>query len=198
MLPDITIIDFETTGLQGGDARAVEVGAIRVHNGEIVAQFQTIIQQTKLCDPKAEETHGITPEMIAAGMPEKTAFAVLNNMSAGSVLVAHNMVFDAWFYNDALQRIGGRTLDAPLLCSLTMSRAVLGGKGHKLVELMERFDLKFTGAHRALNDCMGTYELLKILSPRCDFNDHVNKLGYKRWFGRPKWTPAQCYVFPQN
>jgi DNA polymerase III alpha subunit (gram-positive type) len=198
MLHNLTIIDFETTGFQGDGNRAIEVAAVKLMHGEIVSQFQTVINQPVPVSAKITELTKITQADVDNGMPEKMAFAILNNLSAGTTLVAHNMLFDWWFYNDALQRIGGRELTADMLCSLTMSREVLGGAGHKLEQLMERFDLKFSGAHRALNDVLGTLQILRIIDGKCDVNEYLNKLAYKRWFKKPQFVPANCYVYPQD
>jgi DNA polymerase-3 subunit epsilon len=201
MLHNLTIFDFETSGRPGVDAgemRVFEMAAVKVMNGEIVSQFQTIVHQPIAVPEKITELTGITQAEVDAGMPEKLAFAMLNNLSAGTTLAAHNALFDWWFYEEALQRIGGRSLTADLLCSCTMSREVLGGKGHKLIQLMERLDLKFTGAHRALNDVMGTFQLLKHIDGQCNMADHVNRLGFKKWFGRPAYVPAHCHVYGQS
>lgn len=198
MLNNLCILDFETTGFQGDGNRAIEVAAVKIVAGQIVSQFQTIINQSVPVSAKITELTGITQTDVDNGMPEKMAFAILNNMSAGTTLVAHNMIFDWWFYNDALRRLGGREVTADLLCTLTMSRAVLGGKGHKLTDLMERLDLKFTGAHRALNDVMGTLQILKHIDRKCDLSQHVNKLGYMRRFKAPTCYPSYCEMYGQN
>jgi DNA polymerase III alpha subunit (gram-positive type) len=197
MLDNLTIIDFETTGLpEHGPQRAIEVAAVKVLKGEIVSQFQTIIRQDIPVSEKITELTGITQQDVDKGMSEKTAFAVVNNMSAGTTLVAHNMLFDWQFYDDALQRLGGRRLTADLLCSMTLTRQFLGGKGHKLTQLMDRLGLAHSGAHRALADVHMTLQLLRVLDAQYDIYQYVNQLSYVAYFGKPRAYPLNCRLIP--
>lgn len=199
MLHNITIFDFETSGrpdVDEGPFVVYELAAVKIMHGEIVAQFQTVINQPVPVSAKITELTGITQADVDAGMPEKMAFAILNNLSAGTTLVAHNALFDWWFYEDALQRLGNRSLTADILCSMTLSRMILGGKGHKLVQLMERLGMTATGAHRALADVHMTLQLLRILDAQSDIYQYLNRLSYVTFFGKPRYYPQSCQLIP--
>ena len=45
MLKDYVCIDLETTGLQPKTDRMIEIGAVKVHNGEIIERFETLVNQ---------------------------------------------------------------------------------------------------------------------------------------------------------
>jgi DNA polymerase III subunit epsilon len=58
-LDNITILDFETSGLDPARDRVIEMAAIRCYGGEIVSQFNTFIRFDGVLPPKITERHHI-------------------------------------------------------------------------------------------------------------------------------------------
>lgn len=195
MLNDVTVFDFETSGLNAKEDRVIEMAAIRVINGEIVTEFETLVRlEDRELPPKITELTGIRPEMLAGGMDEMIAFKILRNIMGDSLLVAHNAAFDLQFLHWAMQRIGGKTFRNPFIDTLTISRE-RHVYPHKLSDMCERYGIELQGAHRALNDVRATWELLMALHLEDSVEPYINRLGYLNKFGPPPWSPEHAILF---
>jgi DNA polymerase-3 subunit epsilon/DNA polymerase-3 subunit alpha (Gram-positive type) len=195
MLNDICIFDFETTGISPKTERVIEMAALRIRDGVEIAPFTTLVKQTVLIHPKAQEAHGIDASQLVNAMDEDLAFKILRNIMGDSVLVAHNYIFDSGFLHDAMQRIGGKTFHNSFLDTLTIARDRYVYP-HKLEELCPRLGIELTGAHRAMNDVRGTAALLQRMHEEKPVDEWLNKLGYMKKFGAPKWLPTNAESFP--
>jgi DNA polymerase-3 subunit epsilon len=196
MLNDVTIFDFETTGLNAKEERVIEMAALRVINGEIVTEFETLVRlDDRELPPKITEITGIRPEMLDGAMDEAIAFKILRNIMGDSLLVAHNAAFDLQFLHLAMQRIGGKTFSNSFLDTMTISRE-RHYYPHKLSDMCSRYGITLDGAHRALNDVRATWELLMAMHLEDSVEPFVNRLGYLSKYGPPPWAPAHAELFP--
>ncbi|MEK5417073.1 3'-5' exonuclease [Paenibacillus sp. FSL L8-0708] len=194
MLSNVTVFDFETTGLSPQRDQVIEMAAIRCIDGEVVSEFRTMIQFEGKLTAKITEITGITDSMLVGGMDEETAFRVLNRMIGDSLLVAHNAAFDLSFLHFALQRLAGRTFINPFIDTLTISRD-RHFYPHKLENMCDRYGIELTGAHRALNDVYGCWELLKGMHVERPVDDYLNRLGYLNKYGPPAWSPPHARLY---
>jgi len=198
LLNDITVFDFETSGLNAREDRVIEMAAIRVIDGEVVTEFETLVRlDGRELSPKITELTGIQPEMLAGAMDETIAFKILRNIMGGSLLVAHNAAFDMQFLHHGMMRIGGKTFENPFLDTMTVARDRFTYP-HKLEDLCRRLGIGLTGAHRALNDVYGCWELLKAMHEEDPVDTWVNRLGYLRKYPPPEWVPEHAKVFPTD
>ncbi|MDQ0873764.1 DNA polymerase-3 subunit epsilon [Paenibacillus sp. V4I3] len=191
---NFTIFDFETTGLDPEKDRVIEMAAVRVCDGHIVSEFSTLVKNGPVI-PKITEITGITNEELEHGMPERTAFQILNRYLGDSILVAHNAAFDLAFLHHSLMRNADRTFDNSFYDTLTISRD-RHYYPHKLTDMCDRYGIKLEGAHRALNDVYGCWDLLKKMHEEEPVDKWMNKLGYMSKYGAPKWTPEYAVIFP--
>ena len=58
------VLDTETTGLDYTRERLVEFAAVRLENGKIVDEFQTLINPEQHIRKSSMAIHGITQEMV--------------------------------------------------------------------------------------------------------------------------------------
>ncbi|WFA22731.1 3'-5' exonuclease [Paenibacillus mucilaginosus] len=199
MLNDVTVFDFETSGLDSKNCRVIEMAAIRCINGEIVSQFDTIVRQDFPggLDPKIIDLTGITPYMLSTGMNELLAFKILKNLIGESLLVAHNAAFDLAFLHHSLMRLAGKTYGNSFIdtCTISRDRHVYP---HKLTDMCDRYDIALSGAHRALNDVLATWDLLKALDAEGSVSGYVNRLGYLDKYGPPSWAPEHATLVPMK
>lgn len=198
MLNDICVFDFETTGLDHANDRVIEMAAIRVVNGQIARSFNTLVRFDGVLSPKITEITGITSDMLIGGMEEKDAFITLRRiMGPDTLLVAHNAAFDLQFLHHAMQRIAGKTFANPFIDTLTISRD-RHPFPHRLEPMCVRYGNKLDGAHRAFNDVMGTWELLKALHAEEPADRWLNQLRYLKKYGPEKWYPEHAVVSGTN
>lgn len=195
MLNDICIFDFETTGIDPAKERVVEMAALRIRDGIEIASFTTLVHQTQPIHEKAKAAHGIEESDLVNAMDEELAFKILRNIMADSVLVAHNAIFDLGFLHHTLERLGGKPVTNPFLDTLTIARSRYPYP-HTLTDMCTKLNIELTGAHRALNDVVGTWEILRAMHQQEPVDAFLNKLAYVRKFGPPKWAPDHAETYP--
>ncbi len=202
MIDDITVFDFETSGLDPEKDQVIELAAIRCIKGEIVSSFSTLIQYDKILAPKITELTGIKQSDLVNGMTERHAFAILRNLMGNSTIVAHNAGFDLGFLHYTLLRLDKPTFSNRFIDTMTICRERYTYRskpeGHKLEGMCTRLGIKLEGAHRALADVYACWELLKLLHAESPIDQFLNQLGYMRKYGPPKWMPSYADPFPTD
>jgi DNA polymerase-3 subunit epsilon len=157
----VIVLDFETTGLSPdyGD-RAIEIGAIRIENGEVVDRFQALMNPGRRINRFIEDYTGITNGMLKDAPPCKEVMHEFADFIDGYNLVAHNASFDKRFLDAELGKIS-RSYSGQFACSMLMSRRIYqNAPNHKLGTLVEYTNIPTDGAfHRALFDSEMTAKL---------------------------------------
>jgi len=150
----IIVLDFETTGLSPnmGD-RAIEIGAVRLEEGEITDRFQALMNPGFRISDFIEDYTGITNAMLADAPPCHEVMAEFTDFIGDSNLVAHNASFDKRFLDAELALIN-RKYGGAFGCSLLAARRIFQkAPNHKLGTLVKYVDLPVEGQfHRALYD----------------------------------------------
>ena len=156
------VVDLETSGLTPGLDRIIEIAAIKVLNGEVVDEWNTLVNPGIYLPLESTQIHGITTDMVQqAESFEKVAQNYLNFLGEGSIFVAHNVDFDRDFLNIHLSRVGHEIMPNPYLCTQKLAKRVHPNlTKYGLGALSEVFGIELPQAHRALHDARATAELL--------------------------------------
>src|SRR4051794_41641776 len=115
-LRDITfcVVDLETTG---GSAEAgsmiTEIGAVKVRGGEVLGEFQTLVNPHTEIPPFIAVLTGTSNSMVSDAPPIDSALPAFLEFAAGTVLVAHNAPFDVGFLRHFAERQGGGRAPLP-------------------------------------------------------------------------------------
>ena len=148
------ILDFETTGLspQLGD-RAIEIGAICIKNGEIIDQFQELMNPGFRIDSFIESYTGISNAMLAKAPCCADVMRRFSDFIGDYNLIAHNASFDKRFLDAELGRVS-RNYSGKFACSMLAARRLYpNAPNHKLGTLVEYVNIPTDGVyHRALDD----------------------------------------------
>ncbi|MBF0108008.1 MAG: 3'-5' exonuclease [Magnetococcales bacterium] len=158
----MAIIDFETTGLSPGDgARATEIAAIIIENGEIVRRYQSLMKTGAWISHFITELTGITNEMVRHAPPAAKVMQEVAAFVGELPLVAHNAAFDRKFWDAELALIH-HTRQQEFACTMLTARRIYpAAPNHKLGTLAAFANLPDTGkAHRAMADALMTTHLL--------------------------------------
>ena len=158
----IAVIDFETTGMSPeAGARATEIAAVLVCDGQVVDRYQNLMNTGAYIPPFIEALTGITNAMIEAAPPADRVMREVADFVGAAPLVAHNAAFDRKFWDAELARID-RTRQADFACTLLLSRRLYpDAPNHKLATLVRYARLPSAGRHhRALADAEMTASLL--------------------------------------
>ncbi len=147
------IFDLETTGLSAATERIIEIGAVKVENGEILESFDLFVDPEKAITPEISRLTSITNEMVAGAPKEAEALEQFFRFCDGcDILVAHNADFDMGFLRAAIRRCG-REEDPVQIDTLVMARAMYPElKKHKLDTIAERLGVTQKHHHRADDD----------------------------------------------
>ena len=147
------VFDLETTGLSAATERIIEIGAVKVENGEISESFDLFVDPEKAITPEITRLTSITNEMVAGAPKEAEALEQFFRFCDGcDILVAHNADFDMGFLRAAIRRCG-REEDPVQIDTLVMARAMYPElKKHKLDTIAERLGVTQKHHHRADDD----------------------------------------------
>jgi DNA polymerase-3 subunit epsilon len=161
-------IDFETTGLNAGDDRAIEIAVVHSDpDGTITGSWDTLIDPGR--GPGPTFVHRITAEHLDGAPTFADIAPELLGLLSGRVVVAHNVGFDQRFLMAELARIGYR-IGHPLvtLCTMQLARHYLPGLRRGLASCCEVLGIDLTGAHRASVDARATARLLAAYMAHTD------------------------------
>ena len=147
------VVDTETTGgrswLGGGD-RITEIAAVVLRNGEIVEQYETLVNPQRPIPPFVTQLTNITWDMVKdAPTFDRVAPDVLRVLE-GNVFVAHNATFDWRFLTTELSRSTGRELRGRRLCTVKIARKVLPQLSRRSLDHVARYyGIEIRNRHRA-------------------------------------------------
>lgn len=157
----LVVLDFETTGLSpaNGD-RAIEIGAVRIKNGEVIDKFQSLMNPGFRISSFIEQYTGISNQMLVNAAPCNEVMEAFANFIGDDNLLAHNASFDKKFLDTELNNIS-RQYHGQFTCSLLVSRRInLDVPNHQLGTLIRYKNIPSDGAfHRALFDAEMTAKL---------------------------------------
>jgi DNA polymerase-3 subunit epsilon len=170
-LHDVTfvVVDLETTGGSAADDAITEIGAVKTRGGEVLGEFQTLVDPGLPVPPFITVLTGITEAMLAAAPRLGQVLPSFLEWARGSVLVAHNAPFDTGFLRAGCAALG---LDWPgfeVLDTARLARQALSPDevpNCKLATLARRFSPSCTPTHRALDDARATVAVLHGLLER--------------------------------
>src|SRR5574344_558800 len=98
------VLDTETTGLDFSREKMVEFAAVRLENGKIKDEFQTLINPQQHIRKSSMAIHGITEDMVKDAPTEEEILPKILEFMGDYPMVAHNVIFDYSFLNRSEER----------------------------------------------------------------------------------------------
>jgi DNA polymerase-3 subunit epsilon len=163
------VVDLETTGGAPVDAGITEIGAVKVRGGEVLGEFQTLVDPGVPVPPFIALLTGITDAMLAGAPALGSALPAFLAFAEGAVIVAHNAPYDVSFLKGACARTGHRWPEPVVVDTARLARAVLlrdEVRNCKLATLAAHFRSSTEPDHRALTDARATVDVLHALIGR--------------------------------
>ena len=158
------VIDIETTGGRAGTHKITEVGMVKMINGEVVDQWQSLINPQRRIPSMITSLTGITNDMVIDAPLFCDVADDIERFTENCIFVAHNVNFDYGFIKEEFARLN-RTYKRPKLCTVQqMRRHFKGLPSYSLANLSKHFDIKMERHHRALSDAVAAGELLKLIN----------------------------------
>jgi len=160
------VLDLETTGGSPRDCAITEIGAVKVRGGEVIGEFQTLINPGGPIPPFITVLTGITDAMVISAPPIGEAlFSLLEFLGSceETVLVAHNAPFDIGFLKSAAEKLQTswpryQVIDTARITRYVVTRDEV--RDFKLSTLASFFGANTNPEHRALADARATVDVL--------------------------------------
>jgi len=163
-LPETYIIlDLETTDKEISTCGIVEIAAVRVKNGKIVDDLQSLINPKMQISKGANAVHNISESDVKDKPTVQEYWKKLKNFIADEFIIAHNgYAFDFAILDRFAREIDGVKLPNVKLDSLTMARNLFPGQSNSIDALVEKFELDAGTRHRALDDVKVLHDIINI------------------------------------
>jgi DNA polymerase-3 subunit epsilon len=175
---EFAVLDFETTGTSGKLNRAIEIGIVRVKNGEILDSFQSFINPGTLVPYYITSLTGITNDDVHDAPFFEDLTSQIIDFIGDSILVAHNMPFDYSFLQNEFIRADVLLPKNETLCTLKLARKLYPElKSKSLGNLVQHFGIRHKNVHRALGDAMVTAKLLIKMITQLKDDQNITKLN---------------------
>ncbi|MEM7802910.1 MAG: exonuclease domain-containing protein, partial [Chloroflexota bacterium] len=156
------IVDLETTGLNPGRNGIIEFAALVLENGQVVDEFETLIQSFDPVSELVTEITGITQEMVDEAPSMFAVKKEIKRILGDHILVGHNVGFDIGFLQQEKLALTNRSIDTLTLTTILFP--TLGRYNLEHVANALKLPLPEEGqAHRALADTEVTAELFMLL-----------------------------------
>lgn len=157
----ICFIDTETTGLNASYNRIIEIGVLKVVDGQLVKEFKTLVNPQTYVDPFIQQMTGINPEALESAPTFSEIKDELAALLDDSIFVAHNVRFDYGFIRNEFKRVGVRFFSKQF-CTVKLARLLYPNqKRYNLDAIIENFNIKCENRHRAFDDAKVLWEFYK-------------------------------------
>lgn len=140
--------------------RAIEIGAVKIQNGQVIETFQELMDPGFPIDSFIEGYTGITNSMLKEARICENVMNDFADFIGDNNLVAHNASFDKRFLDSEFSAIS-RKYSGDFVCSMLLARRLYQNAfNHQLGTLIDYKNIPSDGTfHRALYDSQMTTKL---------------------------------------
>ncbi|MCQ2549977.1 MAG: hypothetical protein MJ134_08040 [Lachnospiraceae bacterium] len=165
-LSDYCVLDLETTGVFVTSAEIIEISAIRVRGGNVVAEFSQLVNPGCKIPAAATAVNNITDVMVKdAPLLKEVIDDFLAFVGADVILGYNNAGFDMNLVYDKVMFLRGKAFGNDYIDLMHAARRTLPElENHKLETLSKYYGLDTKGEHRALKDCYLTKDCYEKLN----------------------------------
>ena len=167
----LAFVDVETTGASAElGHKVIELGIARVEDGQIVREYQQLIDPQRRVSYAITALTGISQQMVDGQPTFGDQLPAAMDLLRGAAVVGHNVRFDLSFLNKEFRRCGldmaAALGEVPVFDTVRIARKMFGRGGNGLQRLAPRLGVQPTAAHRALADAVTTAGVFdRLLAP---------------------------------
>lgn len=163
MINTFVSIDLETTGLNPRRDRIIEIGALKVVDGEVREQFASLVNPGRKLEPEIAELTGIRDRDLEEAPKIGEIVPELFCFLGEYTLLGHSVLFDYSFLKKAAVDYG-RSFEREGIDTLKIARKYLAQlESRSLKSLCLYYQIPHH-AHRALEDAGATFYLYQKLA----------------------------------
>lgn len=158
-------IDIETTGLDAKQDKIIEIGAIKVIDGEEIERFSSFVNPRRELPERITELTGIKPSMLKNAPDIEDVIGKVTEFTEGLPLLGHHIIFDYSFLKRAAINWGGcKTWEKDGIDTLALCRNFMPEEEKKnLAAACRYFQVPMGTAHRAEEDARAAHRLFCCL-----------------------------------
>ncbi len=156
---EYVVIDIETNGSKPGRSQVIEIGGVKVKNGEIIDRIETFVACAYLPQNIIELT-GITLLDLVDAPSRKEALIMLKKFMGDAVFVAHNVGFDYTFLSASFKRFGLGSIGNAKMCTIELAKRTIDSPKYGLAGLCETLKLDLGNHHRAYSDAIASMKIM--------------------------------------
>lgn len=161
---DIVVYDLETTGFSFENDQIIEIGAVKIRDGEMIETFSSLVKPTVSIPSIITEITHITNDMVKNSPNIETVLHDFLLFIKGCVISGYNnILFDDRFIAFNAKKYG-LNFDNESVDTMALAKQKLRLNNYKLATVTKRLDIKLIDAHRALNDTIATAKAFLILN----------------------------------
>lgn len=179
MTDSFVCVDLETTGLDPKRDKIIEIGAVKVEQGEIIEEWETFVNPGRKLPDRIVELTGIHDEELAEAKPICEILPRLFAFLGENVLLGHSVLFDFSFLKKAAvnERL---SFERQGIDTLRIARKYLKDlESRSLGALCQHYEIPHS-AHRAMEDARATAILYRKLAE--EFYEKEETAGEKNVF----------------
>ena len=150
------VFDIETTGFSPSKNKIIEIGAVKVENGEITGRFSEFVNPDVPIPFDIERLTGINDAMVMDAEKIDVILPKFLAFCGDAVLVAHNASFDVSFISHNAAELG-LAFSPTVLDTVALARVLLPNLNrYKLDTVAKAVGVSLEHHHRAVDDAEAT------------------------------------------
>lgn len=153
------VFDIETTGFSPKHNKIIEIGAVKVIDGQIVETFSEFINPEVPIPQQIEKLTGINDAMVQDAPTIEVILPKFLAFCQDAVMVAHNADFDMSFISANAEK-QNLIFQPTILDTVALARVLMPNLGnYKLNNVAKHLDISLENHHRAIDDATCTGEI---------------------------------------
>ena len=200
---DFVVFDIETTGFSPVNNKIIEIGAVKIQQGEITDRFSVFVNPGVPIPFEIEKLTSINDSMVIDAPPIEVILPQFLDFCQDAVLVAHNANFDMSFIMENAKR-QGLSRKFTFVDTLGIARVLLTHQAkHTLDAVAKTLSISLENHHRAVDDAECTAHIFLKFSAMlrergADTLSRINALGESSPDIIKKLTSYHAIILAEN
>ncbi len=200
---DFVVFDIETTGFSPVNNKIIEIGAVKIRQGEITDRFSVFVNPGVPIPFEIEKLTSINDSMVMDAPPIEAILPQFLDFCQDAVLVAHNANFDMSFIMENAKR-QGISRKFTFVDTLGIARVLLTHQAkHTLDAVAKTLSISLENHHRAVDDAECTAHIFLKFSAMlrergADTLSRINALGESSPDIIKKLTSYHAIILAEN
>lgn len=200
---EFVVFDLETTGFSADADQIIEIGAVKVRDGEIVDKFSSFVNPEVPISFRIEKLTGINDMMVLDAPKIQEILPKFLEFCGDAVLVAHNAEFDTSFILNKAGKMGIE-LEPTYIDTVLLAQFLIPNMhNYKLDTLCKHLKVSLENHHRAVDDAAATADMfLKLVQMLSDRDiatlEQLNEQGTLNIDEVKKLHQYHCIIIASN